>query len=131
MATHAPPPLVARRERADLQRVHLGRHQIAERSVDQPLPLHAVEAGELRALDGQREVALAAARVTGVADVLVAVVLQFEPARLEIGLEAAQQFGRDGTGGSIVMALDIERARCPMRAELGWRRRFAVLASPT
>ena len=73
-----------------------GLHQVAERGVDGALALDAIEANEGRAFDGQREMAFAMAVMTGVADVMVALVVELEPGRGEGGDEAVPDLGGDG-----------------------------------
>lgn len=53
-------------------------HQVAERTVNHPLPLDAVLASKRCAFDSQREVALASGIIAAVAAVLLAIVDQFD-----------------------------------------------------
>ena len=55
-------------------------HQLAERRIDQPLPLDPALAGEGRAFDRQAEVAFAGGIVAAVAAMLLAVVDQLDRA---------------------------------------------------
>src|SRR5687767_12478456 len=70
-----------RRAGLDRQRMDPLAHQLAERGIDFALPLDPVQAGECGTFDGQREMAFAARVVAGVADMLLALVLEIEPGR--------------------------------------------------
>ena len=58
-------------------------HQVAERAIDFALTLDTVEPGEGGTFDGQREMAFAAWVMAGVADMMVALVLEVEAGRIE------------------------------------------------
>ena len=75
-------------------------HQVAERGIDFALALDAAEVGEDRTLDSQREMAFATRVVTGVPDMLMALVLKIETRRAEGGGESLDHFAGDGAGGS-------------------------------
>ena len=74
-------------------------HEVAERGKNGALALDAVEAGERGAFDDQGEMAFAAAVVAGVADVVVALVVELEPGRSKRGDETLFYLGRDWAGG--------------------------------
>ena len=76
-------------------------HQFAERGIDFALPLDPVQAGEGGTFDGQREVAFAARIVPGMADMLVALVLQIEPCRRERRGQSIDHFAGDRSGTQV------------------------------
>lgn len=86
-------------------------HQVTERSVDLPLPLHPVQAGECGAFDNQREMAFAAWVVPGVPDMLVALVLEFHPGWRKRGRQPLNHLAGDRSGGSFGHRPYIERFR--------------------
>src|SRR5688572_6335205 len=90
-----------RRHRLDRQRVDPFLHQLAERGIDFSLPLDPVEAGECGAFDGQREMALAARVMAGMADMLVALVFQLEAGGREGGGQPLDHFAGNGSGGGV------------------------------
>ncbi len=57
-------------------------HQVAERSIDQPLAFDTILAREIRTFDPQTEVALASRIISAVPAVLLAVVDQLDPAQI-------------------------------------------------
>jgi hypothetical protein len=72
--------------------------KIGERGVDRPLPFHPAHPFESLRLDLDREMALAAAVVAGMAAVAGAVVGHGEPCRSEGGAQALFDLPSDGTG---------------------------------
>ena len=74
-------------------------HQVTERGIDRALAGDAVEADEGGRFDDQREMAFASAVVAGVADVAIALVVEFEPGRGEGCDEATPDLGGDRSGG--------------------------------
>ena len=75
-------------------------HQVTERSVDLPLPLDPVQAGESGAFDNQREMAFAPRVVPGVPDMLIALVFEFHPSWRERGRQPLNHLAGDRSGGS-------------------------------
>ncbi len=73
--------------------------QVAERGVDRTLACHAGEASEGGAFDHQGKMAFAAAVVAGVAEVLVALVIELEPGWSQGRDEALLDLGGDRAGG--------------------------------
>src|SRR4029079_11905917 len=94
--------MLSRSSCSDRQRVNSRLHQVAERRIDHPLPLHTALPHEGRAFDPQREVAFAGGVVAAVAAMLFAVVDQFDAARRKRRAEAGKHFRRDRTGFSSV-----------------------------
>lgn len=76
-------------------------HQLSKRGMDFALPFDPAEAGESGAFDGEREMALAARVMAGMADVLLALVLKFEPGGRERGGQPLDHFPGDRSGGGI------------------------------
>ena len=103
-----------RRDRLDGKRVNPIVHQIPKRGVDCALAGDSAHADEGLGLDGQREVAFAAAVVAGVADVVGALIVEFEPCRSKRGDEALpdlggdRRLGRSWGGGDAVHLFYIE-----------------------
>src|SRR5688500_14786378 len=93
--------LFPRRRCADRKRVDAFAHQVTERPVDRPLPLEPAQSGEARRLDLDREMALAAAVVAGVAVMLCAVVDHLQSAGSERFAEAFLDFVGDRSGESL------------------------------
>src|SRR5690348_15351457 len=79
-------------------------HQIAEGSIDHPLPFDAAPPFEPSALDIQREMELARGYVAAVPAMLLAVVDQLDGRWRKRRVEAAKHLCRDGTG-----AFDVHR----------------------
>lgn len=75
-----------------------GLHEVAQGGVNHPLPLHAVLADELGALDEQAEVAFARGIVTAVTTMLLAIVDELYPRGRKRRIEACKHFSRDWTG---------------------------------
>lgn len=73
-------------------------HEVSQGGIDHPLPLHAVLADELRALDAKAEVALARGIVTAVTTMLLAFVDELDPGWSKRRIEALKHFSRDWTG---------------------------------
>lgn len=74
-------------------------HQFAERGVNSALPLDPVQAYESGAFDDEREVAFAARIMAGVADMLVALVLELQPGGRQGDGQALDHLAGDRAGG--------------------------------
>ena len=96
--------LVPRRQCLDRQSVDAVVHEVAERGVNEALAGDARVACEGGAFDRQREVAFAARVMTGVANVVRALVLELKARGAKRLGEEARDFGGDGGGGSWVHA---------------------------
>ena len=75
-------------------------HQLAERGVDSSLPLDPVQSGESGTLDGEGKVAFTAHVMSGVAQMLVTLVVEVEARRREVRGQPLNHFSGDGSGGS-------------------------------
>lgn len=89
---------VAGRAGADRQSVDPVFHQIAERFIDRALPLKPAHPGKVGRFDLDREMALAAAIMPGVAAMPAAVVDHSKPGRSECFAQAFLDFGGDRSG---------------------------------
>ena len=74
-------------------------HQVAERGIDGALAGDAGQAGEGGAFDHQSEMAFAAAVMAGVANMAVALVVEFEPGRGQGCDETLLDLGGDRAAG--------------------------------
>ena len=90
-------------------------HQVAQCGIDRALALDAGHAGEGCAFDDQREMALAAVVMAGMADVMITLVFEIEPGGREARDEPVPDFSGDrgvarfGGGGDAVHHFYIER----------------------
>ena len=76
-------------------------HQFPKGRVDLPLPLDPAQTLESAAFYDQGEVALAARIVTGMADMLMTLIDEFQAGRGQRRREPFNHFPGDGSGGSI------------------------------
>ena len=74
-------------------------HQFAQRRIDHALTRDAILAGKERAFNLQSEMALAAAIMTGMADMMIAFIDKHEGRGRQRVLEATGHFGGDRASG--------------------------------
>lgn len=84
-------------------------HEVAERGVDQPLPLDPRFAAECGAFDGQAEVAFPRGIMAAVPAMLLAVVGQLDPRWMKRRIEPPEHFSCDRTGSRGAHRTYIER----------------------
>ncbi len=81
--------------------MHLFVEKLAQRPIDEPLPLDPVPALERGALDGQREMAFAATVMPGMADMMIALVVEMHARGFQRFGEAPDHLARHGSVGFV------------------------------